>query len=257
MSTSSEGARHNRSNVAWFIGGIVLGAIPIAVFFTFNTKGISIWKFDPTFWHSDRIELPQEEVARPDKQFLELLIPYEKNLLAVAQKATQAPHSAQVQELAKSVIETQAKIQIQIKQSDREKTAAGQYALLKGDQIDDLETLYQNWYGVKLEPNRQGTSLVERASNSQLEHNVDDFDREAIRQMIRHERMAIKLAYLVLDNAQSPAIRDLAQQIIKLQGSEVNMLHNALADFHAAPRNAVTPLKPVSNSKKMPSSPAK
>jgi uncharacterized protein (DUF305 family) len=222
--------------LAGFVGGIVLGGISTTVVNSYNSGNASFWKFDPTFLHKDRVELSLEESARPDKQFIELLLPYEANLFAIAQKTATETQSDQVRNLANTVITTQEQIQIQIKQGDQGNNVEGVYALHRSDNVKGLEMLYKEWYAVDLAPSRLGLRLDQINTNSQLVQNAEDVDRENIRQMIHNEQIAVKLAYLVVDNAQSPAIRDLAQQIIQRQGSEITTLHDFLADLGSAPR---------------------
>lgn len=220
------------------LAGVFVGAILTVVVTRYNSKELSSWKFDPTVLHTDRVELSKEESARPDKQFIELLLPYEKRLSMIAQQAIDHKQSsAQVKQLARTVIETQERIQIETQKMTEQGKPVGdaqgkpitvRYAL-KGieNKVDGLENLYKSWYKVDLDLSRTGL-------NSELLQPSEDVDREFIREMIRNERMAVKLAFLVVDSAENPEIRVLAKDIIEKQGAEIQTLHDTLADLKPA-----------------------
>jgi uncharacterized protein (DUF305 family) len=52
----------------------------------------------------------------------------------------------------------------------------------------------------------------------------DEFDKAFIEQMIPHHQGAIDMAELALKNAEHQEIKDLAQEIIKAQETEINMM---------------------------------
>ena len=54
--------------------------------------------------------------------------------------------------------------------------------------------------------------------------NAEDFDREFIRAMIPHHEMAIMMAQMVLNTANKPEIRALAENVIAAQTTEINQM---------------------------------
>ncbi|RCJ19788.1 DUF305 domain-containing protein [Nostoc sp. ATCC 43529] len=54
--------------------------------------------------------------------------------------------------------------------------------------------------------------------------NAPDFDKEFIRQMIPHHRMAVMMSQMATKKATKPEIRNLAQSIIKTQTAEINQM---------------------------------
>ncbi len=64
------------------------------------------------------------------------------------------------------------------------------------------------------------------AMNMNLESlkNATDFDKEFIRQMIPHHRMAVMMSQMAASKATKPEIRQLAQSIIKNQTAEINQM---------------------------------
>ncbi|NJK53289.1 MAG: DUF305 domain-containing protein [Leptolyngbyaceae cyanobacterium SU_3_3] len=249
--------QRNFKAIGYGVAGVVIGGALTFVFARYNARETSFWKFDPTFWHTDRIELSRDESARPDMQFLELLLPYERNLTAIAQQVIDYKQSdLQVKQLAQAVLNTQERIQIETFKRDDQgkivKDAQGnpitvKYALKGvGNKVEGLDKLYKNWYSIEADSSRLEVDLVQL----QLD---EDTNRAFLREMIQNERMAVKLAFLVVDNAQNPEIRALAKDIIEKQGMEMKSLHDALADLKpvshplsksASPSPGVKPMKP-------------
>ena len=54
--------------------------------------------------------------------------------------------------------------------------------------------------------------------------NAPDFDKEFIRQMIPHHRMAVKMSQMIVKKTAKPEIRNLAKSIIKTQTAEINQM---------------------------------
>ena len=59
--------------------------------------------------------------------------------------------------------------------------------------------------------------------------NASDFDQEFLRQMTRHHQMATMMAGMVVNSAEHPEIRQLAQSIIKSQSAEIAQMQQLLA----------------------------
>lgn len=222
MSTHSETSEKSRRSffliVLGFLAGGALSVIATLALINYSGKGVSFWRFDPTPLHKDQVELSLEESARPDKQFIEVVVPYQRNLAAIANQASEKAQSEQVKTLAKTVLATQEQIQ-----------------------ANSLDKLYKDWYKTDLDLRRLGLDSEPTSLPSQSSQAPEEIDREFLRHMIQNERMAVKLAFLVVDNAQNPAIRTMSQNIIKKQGAEVTILHDALADLHPVRRSTIAP----------------
>ncbi|MBD2564356.1 MULTISPECIES: DUF305 domain-containing protein [Nostoc] len=123
---------------------------------------------------------------------------------------------------------------------------------IKNDQnreIQQMQTWYKAWYGkdvpatamthqemmamhqrmcqqmnpgmmkMPMNQNRRGMNVDLAALK-----NAPDFDKEFIRQMIPHHRMAVMMSQMATKKATKPEIRNLAQSIIKTQTAEINQM---------------------------------
>jgi uncharacterized protein (DUF305 family) len=54
--------------------------------------------------------------------------------------------------------------------------------------------------------------------------NAPDFDKEFIRQMIPHHRMAVQMSQMIAKKTTKPQIRNLAKSIIKSQTAEIRQM---------------------------------
>jgi uncharacterized protein (DUF305 family) len=54
--------------------------------------------------------------------------------------------------------------------------------------------------------------------------NAKDFDKEFIRQMIPHHRMAVKMSEKIVKQTTKPEIRNLAESMIKSQAAEIKQM---------------------------------
>ncbi len=73
-----------------------------------------------------------------------------------------------------------------------------------------------------------------RGMNVDLEtlKNAPDFDKEFIRQMILHHRMAVEMSKMAAQKTNKPEIRNLAKSIIKTQTSEINQMQQWYQDWY-------------------------
>ena len=74
----------------------------------------------------------------------------------------------------------------------------------------------------------QQQDMMDREMMSALK-NASDFDQEFLRQMTRHHQMATMMAGMVVNSAEHPEIRQLAQSIIKSQSAEIAQMQQLLA----------------------------
>lgn len=162
----------------------------------------------------------QREMSRShevDKSFIEMMIPHHRGAVEMAQMALSRAKSPEVKKLAQSIIQDQ----------NREN--------------QQMQTWYKQWYGTEapmtgmhgdmgeeMMMSMQQQEKMDREMMAALE-NAPDFDREFLRQMTRHHQTATMMAGMVVNSAEHPEIRNLAQSIIRSQSVEIAQMEQLLA----------------------------
>lgn len=166
--------------------------------------------------------------------------------------ATQAVKDAvqdQVKEQAKQAIQDEVKQTatqaIKDNAKDYAKDAVGNYLGIKPVTSTAKETGKQQ---LGMEPSSSGKSLSESSSsdsssdlaaiNAKMHHAMNikltgNPDRDFVASMIPHHQGAVDMAKYVLENGDDPAVRKLAQGIIKSQQKEIAQMQDWLKKFDA------------------------
>ena len=156
-----------------------------------------------------------------DRTFIEMMIPHHQGAIEMAKMAISRAKSPEVKKLAQSIIKDQNR------------------------EIQQMQTWYKQWYGSEVPTtttnmgmhsgmdrgmmmSMQQQDMMDREMMSALK-NASDFDQEFLRQMTRHHQMATMMAGMVVNSAEHPEIRQLAQSIIKSQSAEIAQMQQLLA----------------------------
>ncbi|PSB30482.1 DUF305 domain-containing protein [Chlorogloea sp. CCALA 695] len=171
------------------------------------------------------MERGMEMRVEVDKPFIEMMIPHHQSAKEMAQMALNRAKSPEVKKLAQSIIEEQTR------------------------EIEQMQTWYKQWYGTEvpstgmnmgmqsgMEQSMMQMEIMDREMMEALE-NAQNFDREFLRQMTRHHRMATMMAGMVVNSAQHREIRTLAQNIIKSQSEEITQMQQLLQAMTTSNRN--------------------
>lgn len=164
----------------------------------------------------------QVSITNPiDRHFIERMIPHHEGTVDMAELALSRAQHPEIKTLANAIKESQTQ------------------------EIQQIRTWYQQWYGTDVPAyfgNRQNRNTLGRGlgrygmgmggrygmcmmgTDLAALKNAPDFDREFIEQMIPHHEMAIMMASMVLDRAEHPEIRNLAQSIIRSQSTEIEQM---------------------------------
>lgn len=185
---------NNSSLIAGLIGGTLLGAGVAFVTLTYEPKAIPFWHLTDTSVHIGKKLTPTEQAHRPDMQFIEILVPLNRQMIAIANYTQTHGQHPQLKALAREI-------------SDQHQT-----------EVDNLKQWYKAWYEKDLELPVSGEAFVK------LNIEGATTDEAFIRKMIQHNQMTIKVASMVVDSAQKPEIRSLAQSIINNQTDEMSRL---------------------------------
>lgn len=164
----------------------------------------------------------RQEMSRSqevDKPFIEMMIPHHKGATEMAEMALSRAKSPEVKKLAQSIIQDQNR------------------------EIQQMQTWYKQWYGAEVpmtgtntrsgmgEEMMMSMQQQEKMDREMMEalENAPDFDREFLRQMTRHHQTATMMAGMVVNSAEHPEIRNLAQSIIRSQSAEIAQMEQLLA----------------------------
>ena len=156
-----------------------------------------------------------------DRHFIEKMIPHHQDAIDMANMALNRAKNPEVKQLAQSIIKEQTR------------------------ENEQMRAWYQQWYGTEVP--KTGTNMgmhaqMGRGMGMMMRHhdrmgedmmatleNASDFDQEFLRQMTHHHRMALMMAGMVVNRAEHPEIRNLAQSIIESQTAEINEMQQLLA----------------------------
>lgn len=154
-----------------------------------------------------------------DQAFIEMMIPHHQGATEMAEMALNRSKNPQVRKLAEAIIKAQT------------------------PETKQMQTWYKQWYGT--EPNHgmnmgmhngtgkemmmsmQRRDMMNMDMTSALK-NTSNFDQEFLTQMIRHHQSATMMAGLVVNSAEHPEIRNLAQNIIQGQTAEIAQMRQLL-----------------------------
>lgn len=146
-----------------------------------------------------------------DQHFIVMMIPHHEGAVDMAELALTRAQHPEIKQLAEAIIRDQNR------------------------EIEQMQTWYQEWYESEV-PDMPGRMMGRNSGQRMMGmhstmmgdletlSNADDFDQEFIRQMIPHHQMAVMMAQMVVDTANQPEIRELAQTIIESQTAEINQM---------------------------------
>ena len=175
---------------------------------------------------SPKTNPPQKGMMRhTDQHFIEMMIPHHQSAIEMADLALNQAKRPEIKNLA-----------IAIKKDQKR-------------EIEQMQTWYKKWYGKdvptiamthegmmsgqenmcqKMNPDMMKMPMNGnmKCMNMDLEtlKNAPDFDKEFIRQMIPHHRMAVQMSQMIAKKTTKPQIRNLAKSIIKSQTAEIRQM---------------------------------
>lgn len=134
-----------------------------------------------------------------DQHFIEQMIPHHEDAIRMADLAPREAEHGQIKRLAAEIKTAQTK------------------------ENKQMRSWYRSWYGTDVP---EGSQMQHRgglhgASDLKKLENAEQFDREFIRQMIPHHRMAIMMSRMAPRRAEHEQTRKLAQNIIASQTKEI------------------------------------
>jgi uncharacterized protein (DUF305 family) len=216
----------------WIYGAIgAVGSLAIAGFFTINSTFAQSDKSSHEIHHPGASAQTPIQSPSPspgtgqmgqmmsgdiDQHFIVMMIPHHQGAVDMAELALTRAQRPEIRQLAEAIIRDQNR------------------------EIEQMRTLYRDWYGAEVPDmmgmmgnqsrmsgsSGQGMMGMHSMMIGDLETltNADDFDQEFIRQMIPHHQMAVMMAQMVLNTGSKPEIQELAQTIITTQTAEIEQM---------------------------------
>ncbi|MBH8551301.1 DUF305 domain-containing protein [Nostocaceae cyanobacterium CENA357] len=167
----------------------------------------------------------QGMMGEVNQHFITMMIPHHQQAVEMANLALTRAKHPEIKKLAQVIKTDQAR------------------------EIQQMQTWYKAWYGKEVPVttmNDQEMMAMHQRMNQQMNSgmmkmpmnrnmrgmnidlaalkNAPDFDKEFIRQMIPHHRMAVMMSQMATNKAAKPEIRNLAQSIVKTQTAEINQM---------------------------------
>jgi uncharacterized protein (DUF305 family) len=168
-----------------------------------------------------------------DQHFIEMMVSHHQQAVEMADLALTRAQHPKIKNLAQSIKKDQNR------------------------EIQQMRTWYKAWYGKEVpitamthqemmarhqgmdqQPNpdmmKMPMNQNMKGMNVDLEtlKNAPDFDKEFIRQMIPHHRMAVEMSKMAAKKTNKLEIRNLAKSIIKTQTSEINQMQQWYQDWY-------------------------
>lgn len=147
-----------------------------------------------------------------DLRFLDGMTPHHQGAVTMAQEALQKSRRPEIKQLAQAIVAAQTKEITQLKA-----WRAAWYPAASAELV-----MYDAQ--MKMDMPMTAAMLSNMAMNSNLGAADSQFDLRFINAMITHHQGAVTMAQEALEKSDRPAIKQLAQAIIKNQGQEISQL---------------------------------
>ena len=153
-----------------------------------------------------------------DQHFIEQMTPHHEGAIEMAKLAQERSKRPEILTLAKAIIQSQSK------------------------EITQMQTWYKNWYGTEVPVNStvgmgmgrgmmHGGMMGGQTSDIESLKNAANFDEAFLQEMIPHHQMAVMMAQMLLSGSNRPEMKQLGEDIITAQESEMEQMRSWLAEW--------------------------
>ena len=156
-----------------------------------------------------------------DQRFIIMMIPHHEGAIAMADLALTRAQHPEIKQLAQNIQKSQSQ------------------------EIKEMQTWYQQWYGTKVPQWTTGKGGMMHGMGHQgmmggqtdvtALKNAKNFDQVFIQEMIPHHQMAVMMAQHLLWNTQRPEMKQLAQAIIQAQNQEIQEMQSWYQQWYGKP----------------------
>lgn len=148
--------------------------------------------------------------AMMDRHFIEEMIPHHQGAIDMAKLALEKSKNPALLTLAGDIISAQTK------------------------EIEQMRLWYSEWFGTEVPVATTGSMMgmghggMQQMASMQGDldslKNATNFEAEFVSQMIPHHEMAVMMARMLLSATSRPELKTFAQDIIKLQTAEIELM---------------------------------
>lgn len=208
-------------NTKYGLGGLVIGAIVVSLISTIGSTNFFRGTGRMMGGYSASIPTKTENSETIDAHFIEQMIPHHEDAITMARLAVQKTKRSEVKQLAESIIESQGKEIVQMKQ------------------------WYKGWYGQELSAGEDvmkqhgmmessGMHMGMMGNEMDLKNLEEavDFDKEFVSEMIPHHQMAVMMASMLKSGTARPEMKKLSDDIITAQTSEIALMRGWLREWN-------------------------
>jgi len=168
------------------------------------------------------------DMMQMDRHFIEKMIPHHQAAIDMGKLALKKTKRPEIKKLAQDIIATQTV------------------------EIETMKKWYKEWFGtdVPVEPmnmqdkskgmNDQGLMMMDMCMNKNMTagsrddlKKASDFDKEFLKMMIKHHKMAVMMSGMIVDS-KKPEMRKLGRDIAVAQAEEIEKMINWQSDWHKA-----------------------
>lgn len=158
---------------------------------------------------------PQQLSDNLDRHFIEQMIPHHEGAIDMAKLAQERSRRPEILALAEAIIQSQSQ------------------------EISKMRSWYKQWFGdaVPINPDvgmgmgrgvMRGGMMDGDVSDIETLKNAADFDVAFLQEMIPHHQMAVMMAQMLAQGTNRPEMKQLAQDIIKAQETEIEQMRSWL-----------------------------
>ncbi len=207
-------------NLKYGIGGLILGGVAVWFLISTTVNSNNVGMMNMMGVGSRNQSMMNANTI--DAHFIEQMIPHHEDAITMAKLAQTRAQTPEVKQLAENIIESQ------------------------GREITQMKAWYQEWFGKVVPSGNQvmGQHGMMGSSNNSMHmgmmgdetditslENAEDFDQEFVEQMIPHHQMAVMMAQMLKNGTDRPEMKQLADDIIAAQTSEIDQMRTWLKEW--------------------------
>ncbi len=199
----------------YLLAGILIGAIGI---WLLNYSNPNLVRSPMGMMAAENVVTQNSDTI--DAHFIEQMIPHHEDAITMSEIALVKATKPEVKELAQNIITSQT------------------------SEIDLMREWYKDWFEKDVPTGSQvmqghgmmgGGRMHMGMMGSEMDvdnlENSEDFDREFVEQMIPHHQMAVMMANMLENSTDRPEMKQLAEDIIAAQTSEIDLMRGWLTDW--------------------------
>lgn len=199
--------------------GAVIGAVAVWSLMTtvVNTNSNGMTNFNSKINSQGGVGM----MGNIDQHFIEQMIPHHEDAITMAKLAQAKAQRAEVKQLANSIIDSQGKEIIQMKDWYK---AWFNKDVPVGNQV-------MNQHGMMGNNNSMHMGRMGDASDLARLEEASDFDKVFVEEMIPHHQMAVMMASMLKGGTNRPEMKKLADDIATAQTKEIDLMRGWLTEW--------------------------